>query len=240
MKKFSNEHLINSIRNGFFYFFDKENINEDSKILSVSCGEGGYEKLIYEQYPKANIISTDVVDCMVRQQDIDFFKQKGRWNFIKVKPEKELPFCDNYFDLVFHNDVLEHTEKPYFFLQEQFRILKPCGAIIFGTPNLLRTVNIINILFGKLNFPKKINLGTEKLFTSCHHVQEFTEWNLINMLKEVGFEEIQIKYCFFGLHFMNLKFNNFPTRGIGKLLNHNLTIYGKKPKKYDKNKLFKK
>lgn len=227
MKKFSKNKWVNSIRGAFFYFFDREKIDENLLILSVSCGDGCCEKLIFKNYKNANVIGTDVVDCMINEEDIKFFNKNGKWNFVRLEPEKELPFESNSFDLVFSTDVIEHVENPMFFLKEQFQALKPGGGIIVGTPNLFRPVNIAKALAGKLNFPKKIN--NEKLYTSSHHLQEFDEWNLRGMLKEAGFEKIEFKYSYFGFHFLNLCFKEYPVKGMGRIMCHYLTAYAKKP-----------
>ncbi len=220
--------LVEAVRNSFLVFFGRNKIGKNCKILSVSCGEGTYEKLLYENYQGIEIIATDVADCFVKKEDIDFFNKKGRWNFVKVYPERDLPFSNNIFDVVYHNDVMEHVEKPFAFLCEQFRVLKPGGSIIIGTPNLLRIANSGKILFGRLNFPKKIH--KQGLYTSIHHQQEFTEWNIVGFLKEIGFTEIEVKCSFFGLHFWNIQFQAFPKKGIGRLLSHYLTIFAIKPK----------
>jgi 2-polyprenyl-3-methyl-5-hydroxy-6-metoxy-1,4-benzoquinol methylase len=228
MKQFSHHKLTDSTRKAFFYFLDKYKPNRDFKILSVSCGDGVYEKLIFENYPEANLTGTDVVDCFVPKKDLEFFQKSGTWNFVKVFPEKELPFSDSAFDLVFHNDVIEHVEKPFLFLQEQLRVLKPGGGIILTTPNLLRLANVGKILLGQLDFPKKIHY--DDLYTTAHHQQEFTEWNIVGMLKEVGFSEIEVRCSFWGLHFLNVQFKAHPQKGMGRLMSHYLTFHAKKPK----------
>ena len=220
--------LVKAVKDSFLGFFDKNEIGKESEILSVSCGAGAYEKLLFENYQGIKIVATDVVDCFVKKEDRDFFQATGRWSFVKVYPEKELPFPDNTFDVVYHNDVLEHVEKPFAFLKDQFRVLKPGGKIIIGTPNLLRIGNMGRVLFGQLDFPKKIH--KQGLYTSIHHQQEFTEWNIVGFLKEIGFTEIEVKCSFFGLHFWNIQFQAFPKKGIGRLLSHYLTIFAIKPK----------
>ena len=227
MREFGKDKLIISIREAFVSFFNKGFREYGSKILSISCGKGGYEKLIFERYENINIVSTDVVDCMVSGKDIEYFNKRGVWHFVKVKPEKELPFENETFDLIFHNDTIEHTKKTCFFLKEQFRVLKKGGCLIFGTPNLLRVANIAKILIGKLHFPKKIS--DENLYTSSHHIQEFTQWNITSMLEEIGFEQIELKCCFFGFNIFNIQFKKYPKKGLGRLMAHCLTFYAKKP-----------
>jgi ubiquinone/menaquinone biosynthesis C-methylase UbiE len=47
-----------------------------------------------------------------------------------------LPFCDDSFDLVTANMVLEHLEKPDRVFTEIARVLSPGGHFVFVTPNL--------------------------------------------------------------------------------------------------------
>jgi ubiquinone/menaquinone biosynthesis C-methylase UbiE len=196
------------------------------KILSVSCGSGNYEAMIMKKFGNVEIVSTDIVDDLLIDQNKNYLEKSCRWEFKKTEPEKNLPFADNSFDLVFNTDVIEHVEKPTFFLSEQYRVLKKGGKIIVGTPNLLRIFNIAKLLTGRLSFPKKLCEGD--IYTCYHHTQEFTEWNISGMLKEIGFIDIKIKNCFFGISPLNLTFFKFPQNGIGKLLSHYLLVNAKK------------
>jgi len=229
IQEFGKNELTIAIREAFLAFFNRGFFGGNSKILSISCGRGDYEKMIFKRHKNANIISTDVADCMVGGISIGYFHERGKWNFVKVKPEEELPFGDETFDIVFHNDTIEHTAKAHLFLAEQFRVLKKGGYIIVGTPNLLRVANIVKVLVGRLHFPKKIS--DENLYTSSHHIQEFTEWNIRSMLEEIGFEKIELKRCFFGLNIFNIEFRKYPEKGIGRLMAHYLTFFAQKPRR---------
>jgi SAM-dependent methyltransferase len=50
---------------------------------------------------------------------------------------EKLPFPDATFDIVYSNNVLEHTSDPALVLQEAFRVLKPNGTLYFEMPNYL-------------------------------------------------------------------------------------------------------
>jgi SAM-dependent methyltransferase len=47
---------------------------------------------------------------------------------------EKLPFDNNYFDIVVASHVLEHLRNRNFALQEMYRVLKPSGLLIVGTP----------------------------------------------------------------------------------------------------------
>jgi hypothetical protein len=117
--------------------------------------------------------------------------------------------------------VVEHTEKPYLFISEQYRALKKGGLLILGTPNLFRPVNIIRLL-GQLKFPAKI--GYAKEIGDYIHVQEFHEQQLKLLLEEVGFKKIEIYHSYFGLSFTNICFSERPKSNLGKLMSHVLTF----------------
>lgn len=108
------------------------NIN---KVLSISCGDGTWEYLVFHHAKSIKeIIATDIVECPVSKSDQLLLKDLGNWSFTKVDASGILPFEDNHFDFVFHQDVVEHTDKPYTFLKEQYRVLRGGGHYYVALP----------------------------------------------------------------------------------------------------------
>lgn len=200
---------------------------KEGLALSVSCGDGIWDYLVSQnnQHIK-KIIATDIVDCPVSEGDHALLKSCSDWHFVKVNPSGILPFSDDSFDFVFHQDVLEHTEKPYRFLSEQYRVLKKGGLLFVGTPNLFRPANIAKLILGKLAFPVKI--GFKEKIGDYVHVQEFYEQQLNLVLKEVGFNDIQVHHCYFGFSAINICFSMYPKNKFGKLMSHFLIFTGEK------------
>lgn len=195
----------------------------NSITLSVSTGDGLWDYLAFiNNQSIKNIVSTDIVDCPVKKNDISFLNSFGKWEFIKVKPEEKLPFKDNMFDLVFHQEVLEHVRKPFRFLSEQYRVLKKGGVLVFGTPNLFRLVNIIKIPFGKLNFPTTLNYNEE--IGNYIHIQEYNERQAVVLLEEIGFKNISVFHSYFGIIPLDLILINYPKGQVGKLMCQYLTF----------------
>jgi len=102
-------------------------------ILDVGCGEGSKLNSIAPNHPNATGID-------VSRYAITLAKKKyPQFNFIHQK-NKELPFKDGEFELVYSTFVLEHTQDHQFFLQEMIRVLKTKGKLVilcpnFGSPN---------------------------------------------------------------------------------------------------------
>ena len=75
---------------------------------------------------------------------------------MKARAE-ELPFADNFFDIVFLNEVLEHVEDDKRTISESIRVLKVGGKIIIFAPNRLFPFETHGIFIGKKyifdNFP---------------------------------------------------------------------------------------
>lgn len=202
---------------------------ERAAALSISVGDGLWDHLAFLSNKKIKkIVATDVVDNPVKKDDVLFLNAEGKWEFVKVLAEKKLPFANESFDLIFHQDVVEHVRKPFLFLSEQYRVLKKGGHLILGTPNLFRPANIIKLVTGKLIFPVKIGSNIE--IGDYVHIQEFHEQQLKIMLQEIGFSSIKVGYCFFGIHPLNITFQKYPKNGIPRLMCHFLMFKCSKSK----------
>lgn len=204
-------------------------LKPDARALSFSCGDGMWDFLAFShQQQIKTIIATDIVDCPVKTKDRALLNRPPRtWTFQKIQGDTALPFDDNTFDLVFHQDVIEHATAPYFLLNENHRVLKPGGYLLFGSPNLFRPANIARLMMGKLFFPCRLTTVSE--LGPVVHVQEFNEYQLRNMISEAGFRIMRVTQCFWGIGFVNLSFSDFPTHRFGKNLCQYLFFAVQKP-----------
>jgi len=192
--------------------------------LSVSTGDGLSDYLVFSNSGGAikKIVATDIVDNPVDKESVEILKKLGDWEFKKVEAEKPLPFPNESFDLVFHQDVIEHVKKPYLFVSEQYRVLKKGGSLIIGTPNILRSANLVKLMLGKLRFPVKI--GENEEIGEYVHIQEFSEFQLKNLLEEVGFKNIEVRHCYFGIWPLRITFSLYPKGNLGKGMCHYLMV----------------
>lgn len=205
---------------------------DNDHALSVSCGDGIWDYLALGNHTGIRkITATDIVRCPVQEQDVAMLKSLGDWNFTQVKPDTALPFDEESFNVVYHQDVVEHTEMPYLFLREQHRVLKKGGRIVVGTPNLFRPMNVLKVLTGRLKFPHEMGFNEE--IGAYTHVQEFHAAQLELLLKETGFTHIEIIPLFFGIQPLNIEFSRGPSSLFGQTLCQFLIGVGWKETKGD-------
>lgn len=102
-----------------------EYLNSDSKLLDLGAGSGRVSEMnfrdqvnkVYGVDPDPNIKDNPYIDESI------------------VGKGEELPYNNNYFEVIISDNVLEHLTNPEEVFEEVNRILKPGGYFIFKTPN---------------------------------------------------------------------------------------------------------
>jgi SAM-dependent methyltransferase len=108
-------------------------LKSDSSALEIGCGSGGYALHLAEKVG-CRLVGLDINAAGVRNAN-QLAQDKGlasRLRFAQCDASKRLPFDDNTFDAAFSNDVLCHLPGRLDVLCEMFRVLKPCGRMLFS------------------------------------------------------------------------------------------------------------
>jgi SAM-dependent methyltransferase len=114
-------------------------------------------------------------------------KQKSSAEFLFLADNTDYPVCDDAFDVVFMNHVLEHISDDVAALSETYRILKPNGILILGVPNE-------GAAFWKLAY----RLQPKSLATT-DHVHFYTKNTALARAESVGLRLLEVKYMGWGV-----------------------------------------
>lgn len=102
------------------------------KVLDTGCGTGiALQVLKYHgrQLYGVEVSTSSVERCFERHLNCQLYDGS------------KIPFEDDFFDLVGSYNVLEHTDDPKLFLNENLRALKKGGHLIVVCPNFLSVTN---------------------------------------------------------------------------------------------------
>jgi len=162
------------------------------KILEIGCAKEESIHFLKKVFPNSEIHGTEYIDWKGKFKK---YKELKSLTFIDLNKDN-LPFEENYFDLVVCNQVLEHIYEIDNTLDEINRVLKKTGYFICGTPNLSALHERLSLLFGfnpttwhtskiqlGLNYPKPTNNRT--------HCNGFTIHGLRRLLIDHNFKPIK-------------------------------------------------
>ncbi len=104
------------------------------RFLDIGCGSGAVVNAITQFGISSfgvDISSNFIAQC----------KEKCKGTF-KIYDGVQIPFDNEFFDVVGSFTVLEHVEKPMELLDDMVRVLKPGGTLIVACPNFYRVVGL--------------------------------------------------------------------------------------------------
>ncbi len=171
---------------------------ENRTILDVGCGFGKSTKII--EHKGDYIVGVDVENFFDKSHfssNVDFV----------LADAFSLPFQDEKFDAVISLDVIEHVPDDHSFLCEIKRVLKVGGIFLLGTPNKERLINRIKAIFGLLHYPMVVGYCLGKPFI---HLREYSEQELVRILRIYGFKLQCIREIWLGLSPIDVGFEHFP------------------------------
>ncbi len=161
------------LRFGQLYELTKNLINKNSIVLDIGCAKGGFLEFLYSK----GIRSLYGIDF---SKDFISFSSNNQKFKTKIGMADDIPFENNKFDIVYLDQVLEHTIKPNDIFKEVKRVLKKNGYFCIGVPNAMNYSK--NYIFDFFWFLMK------------EHIHHFDIKHLSYLAQKNGFELIDVKF----------------------------------------------
>lgn len=108
-----------------------DEVKSGDKVVDMGCGVGVFTKMVKGQYPDCEVWGTDISDQACTDNTLENPSIKYLHQYIGN--QTELP--DNYFDMVFSGETLEHLDDPNYLFKDAYRVLKTGGKFVLTTPN---------------------------------------------------------------------------------------------------------
>lgn len=172
-------------------------------LLDIGCGDGTFTVLLKQAAEAGKIFGVEIAEEAVAKA-----KEKGIRATILDIDTNDLPFEDNYFDMIYCGELIEHLFNPDHLLKEIHRVLKPGGKCIISTPNLAGWPSRFALLLGYQPYPMAVSPEHESVGKFLIKSSE-GQWGHIRVFTARALRELML------LH--NFKIKNFI--GVPVLIN---------------------
>lgn len=151
--------------------------------LDVGAGAGNLIALVRREFPAAKPRACDYRPDLLALEDLHVD--------VADLDADPLPYPDASFDLVTCTEVIEHLRDFRGALREMHRVLRPGGALVLSTPNVLNLRSRLRYLFfGFFNLFGPLHFGDERRHSTHGHINPVAYFYLAHALDAAGFGEI--------------------------------------------------
>ncbi len=167
--------------------FDRLNIKPGYRILDIGCGSGRHTCAAY-RFKNVIAIGADIshAELAAAKGRLQLHERLGEngggvWG-LSMADAKNLPFKDDFFDLVICSEVLEHIAEDESAAVEIIRVLKPGHTLVVSVPRYL---------------PESIcwALSPEYTHSDNGHIRIYRKNKLIALLENYGVKHWALHYA---------------------------------------------
>ena len=155
------------------------------RLLDAGCGR--YLEFSKELADNVHVFGVDLEPTLETHNQRSPFGVRGNLG--------QLPFPDNYFDLIISRSVIEHLEDPSVVFREFHRVLKPGGRVILSTPNKYDYVSVIARItpysFHRKLASKTLQVSEDDVFPTLYRANTLSK--LGKELRSAGFIQQELK-----------------------------------------------
>ena len=151
---------------------------KNGKILDIGCASGDFVRFAQGQGWDAYGVeaSSYAADIAINQQGLKVFKGTL----------EDAHFPDDFFDVVFMGDVLEHMAKPLGFLACARRSLKAGGLLYVAVPNARSLYYYFFMCLSRFTH--------KDYFVLPHHLLHFSQSSLTRLISSSGFKVEELRF----------------------------------------------
>lgn len=135
--------IVRKLMNGFYgSMVDLLGRLDYNNVLDSGCGEGYLTKRFFNPISPLTSSGIKVTAIDISPDIIEVAKQNDATIKFLCVSIYELPFVDNFFDMVVANEVLEHVEKPELALAELDRVCRKYFLVSVPREPVWRMLNL--------------------------------------------------------------------------------------------------
>ncbi len=154
------------------------------RLLDIGCGDGDITLLLKESSRAREVFGIDIAS-----EAVAVAQGKGIKAYKLDIDEEKLPFEEEYFDLIYCGELIEHLFNPDHLLEEIHRVLRVGGVCVITTPNLAGWPNRFALLLGYQPYPMAVSPsheGVGKLLVKDSEGQ----WGHVRVFTAKAFKEL--------------------------------------------------
>ncbi len=169
---------------------------EKGKYLEIGAGSGNLALTVIDNFDE--LVLTELSDKRAAELR-KLFQSESKVKIIQNNIDyEELPFPENYFDVITMIALIEHLIDPIKSCEKLFKLLQPGGKLIIDTPNIAKITRRLKLLMGYFPSTASLKEGLlmydKKTPTDLYdegHLHYFTFRSLKRTLIErVGFKKV--------------------------------------------------
>jgi 2-polyprenyl-3-methyl-5-hydroxy-6-metoxy-1,4-benzoquinol methylase len=136
-------------------------IKDGEKVLDIGCGTGSFVRRVLEKYPFNEVWGVDISSVVVEANKVKI--PDGVFIQQRIGALDKVP--ENYFDVVFSGEVMEHLQDPHTLFRDAYTCLKDGGRFVTTAP-------------------------LDNMVNSSEHVWYLTKDDVTNFYQDAGFNDV--------------------------------------------------
>lgn len=173
------------------------------KVLDVGCGTGYIIRQVAKASQNSELYGLDIAQELLDHASILATSENSNITFLKGSIY-DIPFPDNYFDLVTGQFVLLNIDSPEVTIKEIFRVLKPTGKFVsIEPPTNTRIIYDSHVPEEIIKIEHLVNESITKKWANSG-IDKNIGLRIPELLNKQGFKNIDIEGYF------NIKLGSYP------------------------------